>query len=188
MASNTFTAEQKKGALWIIAFLVALRFVGIPLLDYQAEQKQRLLMTTQQLERAQRLLDAEGSGDSLEAVRKQRTEWEERLQPHTSDGDFRLQAQQRIQRALQAHGTQVELFDWLAHEDREDGYLRVHLARLNLQGEAKQLARAQLNLLEQVPGVRIVEYTLTPQRASGRNRSRADARVTLLIEIAGVTQ
>lgn len=189
MATSSFTVEQKKGLLWIIAALAILRFAGVPLLEYQAELKQSLELTTQQVERAKRLMDAEGSSEDLSRFRDQRTATEEEYIRFSSDGEFRLQAQQQIERVLRDHNIQVELFDWLTRESRADGYIRAHQAQLNIQGPIPEMLKAQLALAETMPGVRIREFTLTPQQRGARRTSQTNqGRVNMLVEVAGVAQ
>jgi|GEM_PF-2357575 len=189
MASSSFTPAQKKALLWIVVALAALRFLGMPLLDYQEQQKQDLGMTTAQLERAQRLLDAEGSTEALAEMRQQRERIESNFIRHATDSEFRLQAQQRMQQVFQQNNLQVNLFDWLAREDRFDGYLRVHQARIDLQGVTPDMVRAQLQLIESMPGVKILEYTLQSQAQTRAQRQRGQSqqgRLNLLVEVAGV--
>lgn len=187
MARSSFSEQQKRGMLVVIGILVAARFVGVPLIEYQAEKRQQLNMVTQQLERATRLVEAGSLVNSLTELQESRQQAEEEFLKFTNTGDFRLQAQQRIQQIVQQQNTQVNLFDWLTQREELDGYLRIHHARVILEGSSLNVVQAQLALVEEISGLNIVEYAIQPQRRRARNQGDS-SRVTLVLEVAGVQQ
>ena len=185
MARSSFSEQQKRSMLAVIGILVAARFAGVPLIEHQTEKRQQLNMVTQQLERATRLVEGGSLDNSLTELQESRRQSEEEFLRFTNTGDFRLQAQQRIQQIVQQQNTQVNLFDWLTQREELDGYLRIHQARVILEGPSVNVVQAQLALVEEISGLNIVEYAIQPQRR--RARSQGDSsRVTLVLEVAGV--
>jgi hypothetical protein len=180
-ASNT---NQKTLLISLLVVLAIMRFIGVPFIDYQAQQITQLNLTSQQLERAIRLLETDISDERILQVSDSLREYEGELLQHTEANTFRLQAQRAIQQAVSDYSVQLELFDWLGSEQRQQGYLEVHQARIVLQGTSQDVAQAQQATQKLVGGVKVLQFALQEQRTSARRKDVA--RLTLLIEIAGV--
>ena len=183
----SFSSERKKQLLVVIVILAVARFVVMPILDAQAEQRQAVAMITQQLERAARLVESGSLDESLGDLRAQREQLESQLLTHASSGEFRLLAQQRVESVVEENNSQVNLFDWLSQEDVIESYLTTHQARVVVEGPPLNVVQLQLALFEEIPGLRVLEYTFFQPRASNRRR-QGNARASLLIEVRGVHQ
>lgn len=184
MARTSFNQNQKSLLILLLLVLAAIRFLGVPFYDYQTEQITQLNLTSKQLERANRLLDMDISQEHITEVSDRLREYESDFIQYTNANTFRLQAQTAIQSATETNAAQLELFDWLSSEERYQGYLQVHQARIVLQGATQDIVQAQLAIQECVRGVKVLEFALQERRT--RARQGGESRLTLLVEIAGV--
>lgn len=182
MAKATFSPQQKKILITILLVLAALRFLGVPFLAYQAEQKVRLELTSQQLGRALRLVNNEADIAEVQALQKQLQSLENSYIKHTNSNEFRLTAQQQIQSMVANYNVEVHLFDWLTQREVLPNYLYTHQARTILQGELADVIQAQLAIQEQIYGVKVLEFALQEQRS----HREPSVRLTLLLDVTGV--
>lgn len=187
MAQTTFTSQQKQAMLLLIAFMLLLRIFVIPHLDQRTLQQQDLANVTSQWQRAQRAQALENYQQQLDGLTASRKQIQQRFTPFRSDGDFRLRNQQQIEQILANYQVQVDLFDWLGRQQQLDEYLHLHQARIIFSGRTELVLQSQFALLSEIPGLRITEYSMQPQR--GRIRSRISrSRVTLLLELPGIQE
>jgi len=184
MAKASVSSNQKKLLISILAVLAVMRFFGVPFIAKQTEQITQLNLTSQQLERATRLLESDISEERVRQISESLQANESEFLQHLEANTFRLQAQTAIQQTAAIYSTQLELFDWLSSEPRQQGYLQVHQARIVLQGTSQNVAQAQLAIQQQVRGLKVLEFALREQRA--RARREDSASLTMLIEITGV--
>ncbi len=186
MAKATFTPQQKKTLIVILVVLAALRFMGVPFLDYQAQQITRLELTSQQLERASRLLNSNIDDEKVQQLQTKLQEIENSYMVHTGTSEFRLIAQRQIQNMVGDYGVQIDLFDWLTQREVMANYLYTHQARIILQGNTENVVQAQLAMQEQIQGVKVLEFAL--QEQSGGYGRMPSAKLTLLLEASGINK
>lgn len=184
MAKATFTPQQKKVLIVILVMLAALRFLGVPFLAYQAEQITRLELTSQQLERAARLLSGHIEDEKVQELQTKLHQLEASYMPHVGTSEFRLIAQRQIQNMVADYGVQIDLFDWLTQREVIPNYLYAHQARIILQGNIEQVVQAQLAMQEQLQGVKTLEFAL--QEQSGGYGRQPSAQLTLLLDVSGI--
>jgi hypothetical protein len=172
--------------LLLLAVLAVLRFVLVPVLDYQAETKVQLELVTQQLDKAEQLMH------SKEQLQQAKVASEEQLgrlsQVFLKDDNaaqFRLNQQQFIQQQVQQFQTEVSFFDWLGQTQLSRGQIEVHQARVTLEGNFTDLMQAYTDVVAVMPIVRVTEFELI--RNQGRKSKKQSAAapkgsLTLMLE------
>lgn len=172
--------------IFIAAFLAALQFIYKPWLGYMQSQQEQLLYATRQLERVNRLIS---SGDNLMQLHAQAQQVKQELfeqfpiiENTQSDGQFRLNYQQKVGQQLQDKQVQLELFDWIV--TTEDTPMFFYSARIVLRGQAVNLMQAYMTVFYSQPGLQVQQFTLQhpPFQQAG-----ADATLTLQIQLAALS-
>lgn len=122
--------------LILLVFLLLLKFVMLPLFDYFAEQKQTLVLTSSQLERAQGVLAAAPAIELAANDLKTRLPATlDQLLIGPDDSAISLTTQQLWQQAAQKRKVELDLFNWVEAVDLPgatfDGY-QVREARVTM--------------------------------------------------------
>ncbi|MGM0906961.1 MAG: hypothetical protein ACQEVQ_10570 [Pseudomonadota bacterium] len=188
MAKSSFSASQKKALLWVVAILLGIRFVLVPLMDYQNQLKENISLESRQLERALALLNNEQQGVSAEQANADLKELESRLPLHESVNQFRLSMQQQLEQLAKKQQANIQVFDWLTHSTAQDGYLQTHQGQIEIEGAITDIARFQLDALSQWYSVQWIEFSIRPMRGtSQRGELRVpNVRATILFEVSGI--
>lgn len=188
MANSTFTPKQRKGLLAVVLILLAIRFVGVPLIEHQEEQRNSLEMTTQQLERALVLLDNDSFLADENTVTEDLNVLESQLVEHKNTNAFRLTVQQQIEKLTKKHDVDIQVFNWLAVRSELNGYLANHQGQVELEGAVTDIARTQMEMTQEMFGLRVLEFRMQPMRGTVRRGEMKVpvARVNVLFEAVGI--
>ncbi len=172
--------NNKPLLIGIILLLAALRFLIVPWMDYQDEQKQQLETLTKRLVRSEALLEFK---DQLYQQKDQQDivvgQFTDQLEQSTSVQQYQLELQQRLQQLIETRNAKMELFDWLSDSDLKA--FSMHRARINLRftGQLSDVIALHLMIEQQYPHAQILDLNTswTGDLTKGRNLN-----VTMLIE------
>ncbi len=172
--------NNKPLLIGIILLLAALKFLIVPWMDYQDEQKQQLETLTKRLVRSEALLEFK---DQLYQQKdKQDTavaQFTDKLEQSVSVQQYQLEFQQRLQQLIETKNAKLELFDWLSDADLKA--FNIHRARINLRftGQLSDVMAIHLMIEQQFPYAQILDLNTSwvGDLTKGRNLS-----VTMLIE------
>lgn len=172
--------------LVLLVVLAFLRFAVVPFLDYQAQSKEQLELLTQQLDKAEQLMN---SKEQLQQARlASETQFNllrEVFFKDENSAQFRLNQQQFIQQQLQTFNTEVNFFDWLGQKELADDQIEVHQARIIIEGSFADLMRSYTEVISAMPAVRVTEFELLRDQ-SRRVRKKSErgpkGSLTLMLE------
>lgn len=172
--------NNKPLLLGIILLLAGLRFIIVPWMDYQDEQKQQLETLTKRLVRSEALVEfrtelTEQKQLQDTAVSKLLTG----LQQSPSTEQYQLEFQQQMQQLLESNKVSLLLFDWLSDTDLKT--FNVHRARINLrfEGTIADIVKTHLVLEQNYPSLLIRDLN-TSWRGGLSKESRVT--VTMMLE------
>lgn len=178
-------ALSQQKLLMIAAILAALRFVVVPLFDWQAAQLEQLQVATAQLERAIRLKNsAPAQAEQLQQLESAKAELLKEYPVATQSAQFRLQMQQQLQQQFTATGLQVSLFEWLSQENIQNDMLERHYASVDVTGNPALLMQVFSQELARKPWLKVKELRL--RQRSGAPIGETSAELT--IELTALRQ
>jgi hypothetical protein len=148
--------NNKPLLLGIILVLAGLRFIIVPWMDLQDEQKQQLETLTKRLVRSQVLVEHRAELNELkdrqdlvvnQLLRGMRTS--------PSTAEYQLEFQQQMQQLLESNNVNLLLFDWLSDTDLKA--FNAHRARVSLRfdGAVADVVKTHLMLEQNYPGLLI---------------------------------
>ncbi|MCH8502475.1 MAG: hypothetical protein LAT77_11265 [Aliidiomarina sp.] len=172
--------KNKTTLLALIAILAIVRFVLIPVFEGQADKQVQLRMVSDQLGRAEVLLDnADALTAELERVQAINQEVGSFLPVMRDRSTARVQLQQTIEGLARENSTQISLFDWTQQRNLVDGQLSELHARVVIQGSLSQLAAFQRSMQERLLFVSIENFEM--QTTSGGRPGQQNYRLTLAL-------
>jgi UDP-glucose 6-dehydrogenase len=172
--------------LLVVMVLALLRFAVVPFLEYQEQSKAELELLTQQLDKAEQLMNSkEQLQQVIVASEKQFSMLRDLFFKDENTAQFRLSQQQLMQQRLTEFNTEVNFFDWLGQKDLSDGQIEVHQARIILEGNFADLLRAYIEVIAAMPTVRVTEFELLRDQSRRVRKSSAQGpkgSLTLMLE------
>jgi hypothetical protein len=145
-----------------VVVLAAVRFGLVPWAESQVEQRDRLQMLTQRLDRSEGVV---ANRDAILAAREKLAKdaegYRERFTRAASTDEFRLVTQQRFSGLMQANGANVRVFDWVLDGDVPESGLSYGRARVTLEGPFRDVVRAHTELEAVMRAGAIREFTVT---------------------------
>lgn len=172
--------NNKPLLIGIVLLLAALRFLIVPWMDYQDEQRQQLETLTKRLVRSEALLEFKEQlyqqKDKQDIVVAKFTG---KLEQSASVQQYQLELQQRLQQLIENKNAKLELFDWLSDSDLKA--LNMHRARINLRftGQLSDVIGIHLMIEQQFPFAQILDLNTSWIGNLGKGRN---VTVTMLIE------
>jgi hypothetical protein len=153
--------------LGAVVLLAAIRFGLVPWVESQAEQRDRLQMLTQRLDRSEGVVaNREAIVAARERLAKEAEGYRERFSRFATTDEFRLVTQQRFTGLMQANGANVRVFDWVLDGDVPDSGLSYGRARVTLEGPFRDVVRAHAELEAVMRAGAIREFTVTARAPS----------------------
>lgn len=183
-------ALNQQKLLVVVLILATIRFVLLPVLEWQAQKREQLQVTSQQLERAIRLKNSAPEQESQLAKLQQLTSTALSLYPNANQNtQFRLNIQQQLEQQLTGQGLEVNLFDWLAQQTELNGSIERYQIRMVLQGQPQQIMAAYMHVLINKPWLKVQDIQLRNIMGSHQPTTTAtiDLEVIALAMLAEVT-
>lgn len=169
----------------LIGFLIALvsiKFVVLPWLTIQSDQRERLDVLTKRLDRAIGVIANRGSiTSSLADLERANSDDRQRFPQAPGLEGFRLQEQQRVVGLLESKGLKLEAFDWILDSPPDGTGLGFCRGRLSLRGELRMLALLLGEVEGRLPNMVVKEVSFNLERPA-RGALDTNAVVTLVAD------
>lgn len=172
-------------AQWLLGIAAALavaRFVGVPWVAAQNEQRQQLDVLTQRLDRSEGVTR---NSEVILAARNALTKGGEAafgVFPSAADDDPRLSAQRRLTDLATRAGLTVTLFDWLVDGEVEEAGLAYSRASLRLEGPLDKLILMHGALEGSMPFAAVRDFQVKARTAVA-GPSSAAISATLVLDV-----
>ena len=154
--------------LGVAGALAVVRFVVVPWVQAQNEQRQQLEVLTKRLDRSEGVLqNREAIVAARDALSRQSAASFAVFPEAVADDDSRLAAQQRITAMAAQAGLQVSLFDWLLDGDVEAAGLAYSRASIKMDGPLDRLILMHGDLESTMPFAAIREFELKLKSPAG---------------------
>lgn len=148
--------------LVLLAALLMIKFVLIPLMEWQDEELAALALTQQKLQRAEGLLAKK------DELRNEQSRMQAKLAealagvPKVADiQQVRVESLQKMQRLLEPNGVTVSLFDIASVQPLDNTDVSAAILNIELKGTLPQLALAHFELEQKFPNLVINQFRLS---------------------------
>ncbi len=177
------TSERTRTLLWLLAVLVAVRFVLLPWRESQDESLERLQVLTDRLDRSEAVFANRAViTDALGKLEKSTEATRSRFPDAPDEAAFRLEQQQAVSDKLEAVGLSVSEFNWLVAGELVDANLRFSRFRVQTSGDIGAIARFVSSIETSDPHLLVRELTLTPVNAQQIGLGSGSTQLTLLVD------
>jgi hypothetical protein len=169
--------------LAVVAVLAALRFVVVPWVQAQSEQRQYLELVTQRLDRSSAVVhNREQIGKAVQKIGTVEAGVRAPFPRAASPDAYRLDAQRAITTLAESAGAKVTLFDWLVDGEVPEARLAYARVRVTLGGTLAEIVRAHGDLEGALPNAAVREISLEA-REPARSVGNADTTATLVVDL-----
>lgn len=154
--------NKRKLMLSVLAVLLIVRFVVVPIFDWQQQQIAQIASQSKKLAKVNRVIDRLPQiSQALQNLQQSNQALQSHYYKSASLQAFKLQGQQQIERLFKVHNLQVKNFNWVTDIPGTITQLR---ARISFSGKTKDLAMLQLALARQTKLLDIGQWTLRIKR------------------------
>lgn len=174
-------SKNKKILLSLLALLLTIRFVVVPWLDWQDEQRTALYSLTQKLEKSKGIVLVKDQLTEGLAAAESSMEAFLTTFPQSEDSQtYRLALMQKFQAEFEPLQVNMDLFDWVTEEAVENTTLVRGTVSLTISGKPQQVALAQMLLEKNFQALVIRQL-----RSSGASQlsTESDIKLNLMINV-----
>lgn len=170
--------NKRKLMLGVLGLLILIRFILIPVFDWQQEQINEINEKEQRLSKTDNIITrlpyVNAASDKL---KKSNSKLQERYFNQPSLNTFKLQLQQKIEKLFSEHNLKVTNFNWVIEIPGEITQVR---AKISFEGTTKDFAELQLNIAQLPKLLEIAQWTLHVKRmnANSLGKVKGDILIT----------
>ncbi len=147
--------------LALLAALLSVKFVLLPLMEWQDQELASLGLTQQKLLRAEGLLAKKESLQTEQLQMRKKLEHALTGVPLVTDiQQIRIETLQKMQRLLEPSGVTVSLFDIVSEQSLGTTGVSAAVLNIELKGTLPQLALAHFELEQQFPNLVVNQFRL----------------------------
>lgn len=157
------TADRRQLLLAVLFFLIFVKFVGLPWLDWQSDKRQQLMVLTQRLDRSVGVVaNADEIIKARAALRAEVKQLESLFPTVKALPERKLQAQRAVEEIAAQNGLTVSSFDWVFQSETGSDIVPYARARIQLAGDLRSLALTHGSIESKLPGITIRDLLVTP--------------------------
>ncbi len=161
--------NKNQALLVVLAALLSIKFLLLPLMEWQDESIAALELTQQKLQRAEGLLAKKEALQAEQRLMQKQLEQALAGVPVVSDvQQIRIETLQKMQRLLEPSGVTVSLFDIASEQSLADTGVSAAILNIELKGKLPQLALAHFELEQQFPNLVVNQFRLSGGRMDGK--------------------
>ena len=161
--------NKNQALLVVLAALLSIKFLMLPLMEWQDESIAALELTQQKLQRAEGLLAKKEALQAEQRLMQKQLEQALAGVPVVSDvQQIRIETLQKMQRLLEPSGVTVSLFDIASEQSLADTGVSAAILNIELKGKLPQLALAHFELEQQFPNLVVNQFRLSGGRMDGK--------------------
>ena len=163
----------------ILCLLAAMRFGLVPLLEWQAEQRDQLQLLHAQWQRGERAIANQAINQKLALWQQSLDEGNRQFIPAEQQEGFQLSFQRQLQTWLSEHQLELANIDWLNPRPLADSDVMVLPVQIQLQGQGIELLQLFPYLESHQPRVDLAEFSIALRRQTTQDLSETNTRLTL---------
>lgn len=153
-----------KRQLFIVAFagiLIIIKFILLPVIEWQNEKVDSLVVKTRQLAKVAPLIDSKDQLASMQGKLAGASDnLNKRFPGFNANENLRVKTQRDVETVVKEIGVNLEVFDWLAEIDSEQTSLKQVQFKIDVRGELKQLVNFHWQLYNKIPSLVLRDYEL----------------------------
>lgn len=173
--------KKHKMALSLIALLVSIKFILIPILEWQDEQLVEISLLEKQTSRIDKVLDNKQQIEDYSARLKNTLASSEQLFLLASDSSaFELAQQQWLESKLKQYDLDANNIGWTPPYQDADSKLQGHNVQLNIDGKTTNIIAFIQDLQSQLHYIEIQAFNISLKRQSNLRLGTGRTRLNLV--------
>jgi len=170
--------SKQRSMLILLTFLLVIKFVIIPILDWQQEQITKIQVMSKRLTKVEQVLERLPTIKvALKSVQEENSLLQEKYYNNTSINTFKLQLQQQIERLFEQHNLTVKNFNWVLGVK---GKLDQERANISFRGKTKDFALLQIAIARLPKLINTAQWTLHIKKMNDESLGEANGTLILI--------
>lgn len=182
MSSNSTLQELRrhKLALSVIAVLVVIKFLLVPLMEWQEQKVSEIALLESKQNRMQQIFSNQQQLESYQLRLQQRLQEAQRyFLPLKDDSAFQLEQQKWLEARVNEHELKLSNIGWSPKLDMPELNAAVFRAQLSLEGRTLDVINFLQHLHSQSHYIEVRDMTINYSRQTARKLGRARVRLNL---------
>ncbi|WP_286271768.1 hypothetical protein [Thalassotalea hakodatensis] len=156
------TLRNRKNLLLVVALLAAIRFIVVPVFDWQQENIDDITAKATRLNKAENVIARkETLAVSLTDVEKINERTKTLYHSFSSTNEMKLSLQQQVEKKFSQHKVKIKNFTW---PNELEGDIKELRAKIFFEGDTNDIALLHMDLSDQATFFNIVEWTIYIRR------------------------
>lgn len=171
---------KQQVALGIIGVLLVLKFIVVPLVDWQAEQVNLISNLQKRAAKSQGVIKNQIVIDAQQQQITQQLEQINRLfVAPQKDTEFKLAMQQQVEQLMAKYQLQINNSNWLVSLKVADNTLMRHQLTLNISGKLLNFQKILVELETSTPIIQVSDFNMRIKGQSEQELGQVDGTIEL---------
>ncbi|WP_299791200.1 hypothetical protein [uncultured Shewanella sp.] len=172
--------KEKPYLLTLLVSLVLARFIGVPLVEWQDNQKIELQLESKRLAKAERAVaNQQTIAPLLEPLREKVNQNRDRLYPYQSENAFKLEQQKQLESLIQNYGLKVSGIGWLITKQLDEFDLTLYQLQVRFMGDGVRFPNLMAELESRPKWVEVADFNFAFRRQGKTKIGEASGQMTL---------
>jgi len=172
--------KEKPYLLTLLVGLILARFIGMPIVEWQDNQKLELQLESKRLAKAERAVSNQQTiAPLLEPLREKVQQNRDRLYPHQSENAFKLEQQKQLESLVQNYGLKVRGIGWLITKELDEFGLTLYQLQMRFIGDGVRFPNLMAELESRAQWVEIADFNFAFRRQSKTKIGESSGQMTL---------
>ncbi|ODB36786.1 hypothetical protein BB427_01880 [Pseudoalteromonas sp. BMB] len=172
--------KNKRGLLSILAILLVLRFIIVPVFDWQEQRTAEIKQIEARLEKSSLIVKNQQSLDTAkEELGKRSDTLKLFIYPAANEADFRFQVQKELNEVISRHQLEVKNIGWLTRLEIESAALTRHQVRISVSGKTVNLQALLMEIDSKLNKVFVSEFKSTFKYLTSDSLGLSEATLVL---------
>ena len=177
-----FDIKQPKQqiALGVLALLIVLKFIVVPLFDWQNEQLANLANLQKRVSKSQNVIANQTQiTQSQQRISTQLKAINSLFINYKPEDEFKLAMQQQIEQTVANHQLQINTSNWLPSILVANGQLMRHQLRLSIKGQMLDFTKLITELESATPKAELKTFNINSKGQNDEQLGRVDGTIEL---------
>lgn len=172
--------NEKPYLLALLIGLILARFVGMPIVEWQDNQKIALQLELKKLAKAERAVVSQQTIEPLlQPLRERVQQNRDRLYPYQSENAFKLEQQKLLENIIQEHGLKANGIGWLMTKQLDEFGLTLYQLQVRFLGDGVRIPSLMAALESRNQWIDIADFNFSFRRQSATKIGESSGQMTL---------
>lgn len=173
------TLKQKPYLITLLVLLVAMKFIVMPIIEWQNNKQVELQLSDKRLAKSQfAIANQDAIQPLIEKLQEQVQRTTVRLYPHQNENAFKLAQQKELETLVSDLGLKVNGIGWLNSTITDNGIIQYQM-QLNVSGDGVKIPQLFAAIEGGKHWIAVDDFNIAFRRQSKTNIGESNARMTL---------